>query len=59
MERHRLDITSLLVGLAAVALGVTELAGDAGSIDWALVAPIVALILGAAVMLGVRRGGDR
>lgn len=61
MERHPLDLVSLVGGLAAVALGITELVGDVTDIDWGLALPIGVLVLGAVVIAGARRSrrGDR
>lgn len=56
MERHPLDWSSLVVGLAAVALGITELVGDAADLDWGILLPIAALVAGALVILRSRRG---
>jgi hypothetical protein len=63
MERHRLDLLSLLAGLLFLAVGLGNLLASPVAAVWLSISylwPILLVLAGLAVLAGViRRGDDR
>jgi hypothetical protein len=60
MERHRLDVFSLLAGLLFVTVAVLSLADllPLTGVDLRLLGPVILVLFGLALVLGVGKGRD-
>ena len=54
MKRHPTDLLSLTFGLCFAALGLVLLSGSSGALSLAWLGPIVAIVLGALLVLAAR-----